>query len=1543
MSARGPSVASIAGLGCITLLLLGGIITAIVVGVAQRAQLDLSPGGGITPPPPPGETILALLGDNPILSRLAEAIALAELESVFSGDAPVTVLAPTDAAFAALSNEVKEQLESDPDLLQAVLLYHVVSGVAPTSAFTNDQLVSTVQGEVIEVTVDGGLAFNGAGLVEADIVASNGIVHIIDAVLLPPSFDIGVPPLVCGDFANVPDPEEPQVQPCTPVTGTCNEANQCVLGTRALRDDTLSDNRDDDDELLCPPDSGVNCAEIGSGNSCECGVQTCTRSFFGSEFVFECVPDDDDDDVIVIGDDDDLVVVLVAELQQLEADLESRGTSLRRVQATPRLSWRSFARNQQGSAGAVVELRQADFDSGTLRVLAPCTLVLAEDVEFRPNADADFRPTDAQRGSGEYPRASGFELDFFAAIMIGTDDVLLDLNGHELRSSREWHTKQSFGMLISISTTPFISGEGPAKFGDRHYAPNRIVIRNGRLGFNQHHGIHGNAGKDIYLHDLEIDNFHIAGIALNGVENVVIDNVRIRDTNVDLAVTGAFSQVRFLQRFLARAAPLHAPSAAALATLERLEREAFDDVVANNVIDAVAHPDAHRLFDNAARMVDGNAYGLVITNRGTGAPQFDTEYNEAGASYRVLVRDVTIENIRNAIVETVVLLDENNQAIVGPAGDVLMFDKSLTANAVDELLDAQLAFAAAYREFGTPIWHAGTLNVPDALVDWYEDGAAVAELGALIAANDWRWARNTDPMFHNNKGATGVRVDSCRHAKFVRVSVDGVEAHGAPGDEFVRPGEVGPIDAATYSAFDFGHPDQAPRLGYCGNCARGALLSASIDIDMQDLQISGVASTSGGPTFVVDTMADRVGQARRITLPPGALAQGGQGKGNGHATDAPTPVPTPPPASGLTADVMVGGAGYAGVSLANQLQARGVTFRLLEAADYVGGRMVCKEYGENPATGEPYCLEAGANWVQGLNGNPVWCEALKYGLEGNAQNFDDITYYRADGTPDDANALYNRGSACEREFVAYVEAGAISARCLQPGSDQNPPKKSDRDFCGALFGAPFEFSDDDDISNDRGQRLSSVAFDPITDPEQAEARACDVYSQDFEWAQFPNITSLNMTLPANTYNSFRDADYWVGGGSLGYSRLPKKLLAEFVATSVNSATEVVFDDPDKLALQTKVLEVHWDPTGVAPVETLVCDTEKVALADEPVRWPCVAGTERTLTSNEFVSTFSLGVLQASIGEELDGVPLAGSRDVAPRFSPPLSSVPALASSIGQYPMAQYSKIFFRFAHKFWDDAQLTISAYSEGRWVGEFGAVWQSLDVGGNPNRFLPGSKIFFVTALGERAIDLHQKTDAQVRAEFIPQLNQMFPERIEAAYGRPLEAGDVLEFSMTRWIEDPLTRGMYSNMAVNRSWAEIEPTRQRYGNLMFSGEHTCFRFNGYTHGALLGGKRSAGILLAERYGFADADDEQSICDVADADVDPCAQGYVPKGQSNGRAGGAHRRLHKRQVANGGKGNNYNPPGHVHPARGVKRDTDLTDDEIDVQMAAMGQTRHRTA
>jgi polyamine oxidase len=195
--------------------------------------------------------------------------------------------------------------------------------------------------------------------------------------------------------------------------------------------------------------------------------------------------------------------------------------------------------------------------------------------------------------------------------------------------------------------------------------------------------------------------------------------------------------------------------------------------------------------------------------------------------------------------------------------------------------------------------------------------------------------------------------------------------------------------------------------------------------------------------------------------------------------------------------------------------------------------------------------------------------------------------------------------------------------------------------------------------------------------------------------------------------------------------------------------------------------------------------------------------------------------------------------------PPLP--PATAAAVLEFPMALYSKLFFRFPWKFWQEEQMLLSAYGN----GEFAPVWQSLDMAG----FLPGSNILFLTVTGERARELQLRpntpaADTQIINELLPVLNQIFPAAIAAKTGgRALRRADVLEFSMARWLQDDLARGMYSNWRVNRTWEEQEPTRANIGRLWLSGEHTCFRYNGYVHGAFLAGRRTANLLLARDLG----------------------------------------------------------------------------------------------
>jgi len=105
------------------------------------------------------------------------------------GEGPLTVFAPTDEAFAKVPKDQLEALLADPmGALQQVLTYHVAEGEVMSGDITDGMEVTTLQGEPVTFTVkDGKVMVDGAEVIEADIEASNGVIHVIDAVMVPPS------------------------------------------------------------------------------------------------------------------------------------------------------------------------------------------------------------------------------------------------------------------------------------------------------------------------------------------------------------------------------------------------------------------------------------------------------------------------------------------------------------------------------------------------------------------------------------------------------------------------------------------------------------------------------------------------------------------------------------------------------------------------------------------------------------------------------------------------------------------------------------------------------------------------------------------------------------------------------------------------------------------------------------------------------------------------------------------------------------------------------------------------------------------------------------------------------------------------------------------------------------------------------------------------------------------------------------------------------------------------------------------------------------
>lgn len=120
-------------------------------------------------------------------STLLAAVEAAGLTEALSTGS-YTVLAPTDAAFAKLPAGTVEGLLEDPETLGEILKYHVIADEAPASVVAGLSTAETLQGESVSISAEAGqVMINDATVLQTDIMASNGIIHVIDTVLMPPS------------------------------------------------------------------------------------------------------------------------------------------------------------------------------------------------------------------------------------------------------------------------------------------------------------------------------------------------------------------------------------------------------------------------------------------------------------------------------------------------------------------------------------------------------------------------------------------------------------------------------------------------------------------------------------------------------------------------------------------------------------------------------------------------------------------------------------------------------------------------------------------------------------------------------------------------------------------------------------------------------------------------------------------------------------------------------------------------------------------------------------------------------------------------------------------------------------------------------------------------------------------------------------------------------------------------------------------------------------------------------------------------------------
>jgi uncharacterized surface protein with fasciclin (FAS1) repeats len=182
--------ALVAGLTAVALTISGCAATEEVVEEAPAAVEEMAPEAVVEEAPLGDIVDVAVAAGS--FNTLAAALEAAGLVETLKGDGPFTVFAPTDEAFAALPAGLLDALllEENRDVLIQILTYHVMSGtVLAADVAAGD--VASLEGSPITITTEGGVMLNGsANVVTVDVLASNGVIHVIDAVILPPGLDV---------------------------------------------------------------------------------------------------------------------------------------------------------------------------------------------------------------------------------------------------------------------------------------------------------------------------------------------------------------------------------------------------------------------------------------------------------------------------------------------------------------------------------------------------------------------------------------------------------------------------------------------------------------------------------------------------------------------------------------------------------------------------------------------------------------------------------------------------------------------------------------------------------------------------------------------------------------------------------------------------------------------------------------------------------------------------------------------------------------------------------------------------------------------------------------------------------------------------------------------------------------------------------------------------------------------------------------------------------------------------------------------------------
>jgi len=424
----------------------------------------------------------------------------------------------------------------------------------------------------------------------------------------------------------------------------------------------------------------------------------------------------------------------------------------------------------------VYYLRQSDFTNGSYIITEPGKYVLKEDILFAPNPDNKFR----YYPDTIYSKMPGFILGFFAAIVVNSDNVIIDGAGHEIVADEKFSLCQRFYSHIELNPAPFVMGQGPADFGKYVPYPKNIMIKNVRFGRTPYHCVHGKGNVNTILRDLYAKDYEFVAYALNLDDTLHYINC-IADHNLQhLEVNALWSAALFLElwteRLLSKYPQLQVPYDKLQDLITRTKNDLFNHA---KLIDS----EAVRLFKNkplyegGPQLPDGNCYGFLNHPTGFAVHDFDDNIDHENRCKRVFMFNCEVKNIRCNVDEVIGLsLADGTGGQVDVAGSgfkielVTNLDGTYKSNPV---ADMQIALANLQFADVNPT-NVSKNSITKDVIDWaMTPGAKLQDY--VLNKEKYKYVCAQDSMFHINKGLLGIRMEAVDRVLIEQCKISGLE------------------------------------------------------------------------------------------------------------------------------------------------------------------------------------------------------------------------------------------------------------------------------------------------------------------------------------------------------------------------------------------------------------------------------------------------------------------------------------------------------------------------------------------------------------------------------------------------------------------------------------------------------------------------------------------------------------------------------------------------------------------------------------------------